>query len=754
MDWTITQPPVWAPDAVATARGWENPDTGELYVPIRGLNTKNGAPIVTRVSRIGTTTKYGRTTTISFRVKFNEVVTVTGSPRIPLTIGAASNLFVTYASGSGTSSLVFSYAVQNTDSGAISIASPIGLNSGTIKDSLLTAATLTFTPPNTTGMTVDTTLPTADDSEDITPAALVTGDNLDVIVNFSEAVEVTGTPQVVLDLDGTPANADYVSGSGTTALTFRYVVLEGDSVDAGDFDIPNTAGAADIVLNGGTIKDLAGNAAVTPNFTVPSNLSSVSLNSTAAPAITSVTFDSGNGPHSLAKASVLQVTANFDKEVIVTGSPRATLSIHGVGKNATYVSGSGSKALVFQYTVVSGDSATATQFTVSSPLTLNSGTIKDVFGTDAVLTFTPPTTTGVVVDNTAPTAPTVTFTEGSGTYNTGDVFHFVATYSDSSVVANGSPRIAFTINGVQRYAYYASVSSGALTFTYTVQASDAATSGQIVLTSPIDLNGGSIVDSALNAAVVTFTPPSMSGVVIDNVAPYITSVTGPSGGPNYKLGDTLTITVNFSEAVTVTGTPRILMDVNFVAHYATYASGSGTTALVFTATVTTADTAAVAGQFALVSPLQLNGGTIQDAAGNDLTPLTFTLPDTSAKRVDGAVPTAPTVVISGDTSNAFVTGDVLTLTATFNEIVVVTNTPRIAVVIGSNTRQANYASGTGTTALVFSYTIVSGDAATAGNISVTSPISLNTTGTIKDVVGNAATLTFSAPTGIALKTAN
>jgi hypothetical protein len=33
----ITQPPRYAPNAVATARGWEDPKTGELLVSVKGL---------------------------------------------------------------------------------------------------------------------------------------------------------------------------------------------------------------------------------------------------------------------------------------------------------------------------------------------------------------------------------------------------------------------------------------------------------------------------------------------------------------------------------------------------------------------------------------------------------------------------------------------------------------------------------------------------------------------------------------------
>jgi len=628
MSWTLTQPPDWSPDAIATSAGWVDPVTGELIVAIRGLNVKNDAPRIVRVTRVGSTTKYGRSTTISFRVKFNEVVVVTGTPRIPLSIGATTGLYLLYVSGSGSSTLVFSYAVQNTQNGAVVVESPIGLNSGTIKDALDTAAVLTFTAPNTTGVTVDTTLPTTTSAAAISPTAFVTGDTINVVVTFSEAVEVVGSPRLTLDLNGTPAYAVYSSGSGSTALTFSYTVAEEDSVDAGDFAM----GSQDVGLNGGTIKDLSGNAPTDITFTGPSNVADISVNSTAAPVISSVTFDSDDAPYSVAKGSVLTLTAHMSKACVVTGSPRLTLAIDGVAKNATYVSGSGTKDLVFQYTVVSGDSCATTDFDVSSPLVLNGGTIKDIYDTAATpLTFTPPDTDAVVIDNTGPTAPTVTG-PSAATYNAGDVLTFTATYSDTSVVVTGSPLLPITINGVARNAVFDEVVDGALTFKYTVVSGDSATSGQIVVVSPITLNGGTIKDDAGNSAVITFTPPTLTGRIIDNTPPTISSVAAPTGhtANAFSTGNTLSIVVTFSEAVTVTGTPRILLNINGVAKYATYASGSTTTALTFTYTVVSGDVA-TAGQFALVSPLQLNSGTIVDGGGNSITvpALAFDLPSTA-----------------------------------------------------------------------------------------------------------------------------
>jgi len=91
-------------------------------------------------------------------------------------------------------------------------------------------------------------------------------------------------------------------------------------------------------------------------------------------------------------------------------------------------------------------------------------------------------------------------------------------------------------------------------------------------------------------------------------------------------------TIAMSEAVNVTGSPRIAVDVGGVTRYATYASGTGTSSLTFTY-------AAQAGDVdldgvTLSSPIDLNGGTITDLNGNPETDLTFTVPNTSGIKID------------------------------------------------------------------------------------------------------------------------
>ncbi|MEK7801384.1 MAG: arabinofuranosidase catalytic domain-containing protein [Pseudomonadota bacterium] len=108
-------------------------------------------------------------TPIVFPVNLSENVTVTGTPRLAMDIGGVTR-YATYASGSGTSVLNFSYTVQagDFDADGISVSSPLDLNGGSITDIGGNATTLTFIPPVTSGIKVQaysaafTTIPVDD----------------------------------------------------------------------------------------------------------------------------------------------------------------------------------------------------------------------------------------------------------------------------------------------------------------------------------------------------------------------------------------------------------------------------------------------------------------------------------------------------------------------------------------------------------------------------------------------------------------
>ena len=92
------------------------------------------------------------------------------------------------------------------------------------------------------------------------------GDQVSVTVTMSEAVLVTGTPRLALLIGGNTVQASYVSGSGTSALVFRYTVLTGQT-DSNGIAIAANA----LTLNGGSLRDAAGNAAVLTHTAVADN---------------------------------------------------------------------------------------------------------------------------------------------------------------------------------------------------------------------------------------------------------------------------------------------------------------------------------------------------------------------------------------------------------------------------------------------------------------------------------------------------
>lgn len=79
-------------------------------------------------------------------------------------------------------------------------------------------------------------------------------ENINLRVTWNEAAYVTGSPRLTIMIGAFPVIAAYLSGSGTTLWNFRYTVQGGD-VDTNGISVS----ANQLALNGGTIKDSAGN---------------------------------------------------------------------------------------------------------------------------------------------------------------------------------------------------------------------------------------------------------------------------------------------------------------------------------------------------------------------------------------------------------------------------------------------------------------------------------------------------------------
>ena len=108
----------WVREAGSILSGNGNTDADpEVLVAVSGLADSIGAADVTEVEWITTTADKSEGFTLSVRVRYNEEVTVTGSPTIAVTNGNQGSgsgrgpHTLVYASGTGTNELVFSLAI-------------------------------------------------------------------------------------------------------------------------------------------------------------------------------------------------------------------------------------------------------------------------------------------------------------------------------------------------------------------------------------------------------------------------------------------------------------------------------------------------------------------------------------------------------------------------------------------------------------------------------------------------------------------
>lgn len=682
--------------------------------------------------------------TLNFSVQFSKEVLVIGSPRLSLTIGAATR-YAYYIAGSGSSTLLFRYVVQlgDVDTDGISVASPIDLNGGSIRDASNEPANLSFTPPDTSAVLVDGLQPFISSISLPANGTYTTGQLLQFQLQWNEAVNVDtsgGIPRLRLVFGNGDRFADYDSGSGTDTLTFQYIV------QAGDFDFDGLALTSPLDLNGATITSAADSDSAFLSFTPP-DTSGILIDALPGPAIAQVVPPSAG---IYMTGMDLDFVLRFSRNVIVNttaGTPRLPVVIGSVTRYAVYQSGSGSNQLLFRYTVVASD-MDLDGIVMLSPVDLNGGTIRDSSGNDALLSFTPPDTSGVLV-NPGPRVVEV-IAPSPGTYLPGDFLEFQMRF-DRSVVAHtafGVPRLRLDIGGQTRFAsYYARPDIDRLAFRYRVAADDLDTDG-LEIVPPLDLNGGSIRDSDNRDALTAFTPPDTSGVLVGLPAPSVVTVSPPPVGI-YRWNQVMDFSVRFSQTVwvdTAGGTPGLRLDLGGVSRFAPYFSGSGSDTLVFRYIVQSGDLETIG---VGISPtIQLNGGSIRNVIGK-LATLGFAPPNTAGVLVDAVPPTILAITPPGD--GTYLAGQNLDFAVQFSEPVFVGTAgtmPALALVIGSNTRLASYVSGSGSPLLTFRYTVQPDDLDTNG-IVLTSPIQLGAA-SIRDSAQNDALLSFSPPntTGI------
>jgi hypothetical protein len=580
-------------------------------------------------------------------------------------------------SGTGTTRTC-SYTIQSTDSGAITIAA--NALSGSLSDAAGNAATLSHAAVTTPVITVDTVALTVsipdlfvdDDTgssstDNITSKATVTlngtakaGATVTLYTGSTCASgSEVGTPQtatggtysfssVALSAGSNTFRAGATDGLNPAVCSDPISITRDSSAPSVAFTGSSTTISADTTTLDGTASDANGIASVTASSSDGGPNCSIGGTVTAwTCALTGIT---AGGPYTYTATATdiagntttstsFSLTRSTSAPTLSLSSSTPTLPTAGgltnaatlnLSLTATPTGGASSISSV----EVSTDGTTFNVPTTLSGVTWNTASLSLTNGNTYTLKARATDNLGNVSDiltidtfTVDRTAPSISVTSpANATYGSGQNLDFVATMSEATTVdiTNGTPRIALTIGSTTQYATYLSGSgTTSLTFRYITQSGDNDTDG-IAVTSPVQLNGGTLRDSAGNDATLTFTPPTTTGVLVDTIPPSISSIAldnpNSCGGDGICVtGDTLRYIITFSEPVTLTGAGTLTVPLTFTsgAASAVYTNSTPTTTSTVTVsrTILAGDTHTT-GNITLATPLTLSTLTIADAAGN------------------------------------------------------------------------------------------------------------------------------------------
>ncbi|HEY4507661.1 MAG TPA: Ig-like domain-containing protein [Candidatus Paceibacterota bacterium] len=362
---------------------------------------------------------------------------------------------------------------------------------------------------------------------------------------------------------------------------------------------------------------------------------------TTAPTVTNITSATANGSYNAGDAISIQIT--FSEPVNVAGTPQLTLETGDTDRAVNYSSGTGGLTLTFAYTVQSGDTAADLDYTGTSALALNGGTIKDPSLNAATLTLPSPGAAGslgankaLVIDTTGPTVALTAPADGASVAGAS-----VTVSADASDGGTGVAGVQFKRN------------------TNTAIGAEDTTSTYGVTWNTTGLSDGSqtLIAVARDAAGNYATSTSRT-VTVDNTAPTVLNASSTAAAGAYNEGDTIDIDIQFAEAVTSTGLVTVTLETGTTDRTCTFSVSAATygTCDYTVSTVTSNDTSAdlTVGSIS---------GTIADAAGNAMTSFA---PATNLAANEAIVidTTAPTITLDAPLDAAVVAGAAVALTAT------------------------------------------------------------------------------------------
>jgi hypothetical protein len=524
-----------------------------------------------------------------------------------------------------------------------------------------------------------------------------------------------------------------------------------------------------------------------------------------APTVTSVTSTTTNG--TFKTGDVISVQVNFSENVTVTGTPQLTLETGSTDRVLSYVSGSGTNSITFNYTVQTGDTSADLDYASTSALALNSGTIRDSAGNNAVLNLASPGASNSLGANKAiiidGVAPTVSISPGSVVspsnvsvrsteIGTAYLVHSSVTVTNVTSITSAADNLWNSVSITAANTATDLTGAGLITGVYTLYSADIA--GNLSL--------GVRAEGVTAAYFQNFFGGPVSGA-----SPTVSGTTATlANGETFSVSDTYWLNGATNANGSITSTAAT---VNHSIDWGntTLASGASPPAPNFLFNGTSGDPAAGQTDF-FISPSftvsnnvmytvsfslrgatatapidvqpRINSSTLNDSGGV-LQPATSTtswqnfsycwnsqnstsaqlyLGDSSVSGTgnDFAItnikvaisstcpqpPPAVTSVTSNTTNGAYKVGDVVSIQVSLSEVVNVVGTPQLTIETGTSDRVLNYTSGSGTNVLTFQYTVQAGDTATDLDYVSTSALGLNG-GSIKNSSNVDAVLNLPSP---------
>ena len=591
---------------------------------------------------------------VNITVTFSEAVTLGGGNfRIALETGA-SDQTITISSISASTTTFGTYTVLENHESLDLTATGISLSAGTLRDAAGNSADLSLPVgsnlANNSDIIVDGVIPTVVSVTSTDVSGLYAKDDvISLIVTFSEAVSISGSETLNLDIDASSTNVLISAFTNSATATTNYTVLEGD--ESLDLSVVTMS------LSGGTLRDGAGNDVDLTDLTGITNLDDAydfEIDGILPPAFDMVSAVS-TGLNSIdgywnGTNDGLTVTVEIPADASLENG---SLQILGRIAANTFVSLGPVSTIAATNTnkpVLIDDSALEALSGYGNDETLSiSATLTDVAGNSTTANVL--SILEIEVDEEAPTITQITTTTNDGSYSLGEAVNVTVGFSEIVSLTSGDLSVTLNTAATPHVLTENTISNTAeVAYTYTIENNESANP---LTVTDISAPSNQLLDVAGNEVV--FTLPSgnnladNSAIIVDGEFPSITNISAVVVTDTLGLGETIDITIDFNEDLTLTGgTLDITLetgDVDRTILIPAFTASSSTSA---TYTVSAGDETSDL----TVSSIALSAGTLLDIAGNALPmtiPVGTNLGDNNDILVDGIIPAA------------FSTGDILTI---------------------------------------------------------------------------------------------